>query len=485
MKNGSWLFLCLLVGCSTDATMNDGGRDPADASMSRDAMMMADARTDPLDADMTSPSDGDLPTDSRVTPDAPAEDAWTPPPCTMDLSGQPGSILCTGLHATDMDTLEADANVGRDELMPLLVFTYEGDVYLQVPIRFRANCGAGTGSPDRGEPWSGALSVEIRVAGVATPLSVEVEPLVIDASAGGNYTRMAFQTLRDLYMTAGETEIANDFESAQLGIESAQMIGSMAVFNFGSGGCIPHYNCDCGPAFMVAANMAAMDSFLRNSWDGITSLELPPGSGGGEMDRLAQCETSSWASLRCAAGFAAIAILADRPSGAFLGATGAAIYTALAFTRPIERVLGGVVGLARHAVRQFEFYSGQAEALRHTTTRTITGFPGNFMNALIGGTGFSEDEIACGDCRTPTPSSADAVAAGCPASSCLGWGDCMCMNGFGCRGFAAGGGFCGACAEDASGPICIPPTCVYENSWFEMPVDCPSRCTSAMTPACR
>lgn len=478
MKNGRVLTLCLLVGCSTDATMVDGGSDNPDAFMPRDAAPV-DARTDP--------SDSSVPTDDSAAPvDAPEVDAYTRPPCTTDLTGEPGSILCTGLRATDADMLEADANIGRDEPMPLLVFAHEGDVYLQIPIRVRRTCGGGTGIMENGEPWAGMLDVEIRVSGVSTPLTVEVEPMVIGPVGAGDYIRIAFQTFRDIYMAAGETEIANDFESAQLGIESAQMNGSLPIFNFGSSGCIPYSNCDCGPAYMNATNMAAMDTFLRNSWDGLTALELPEGSGGGEMDRLAQCETSSWASLRCAAGFVAIAILADRPRDVFLGATGAVIYTALAFTRPIERVLSGAVGLARHAVRQYEFYSGQAEALRHTTTRSISGFPGNFINGLIGGTGFSEDEIACGDCRTPTPSGAEAVAAGCGSGACLGWGDCGCTMGFGCRGYAPGGGFCGACVEESPGtPICIPATCVYENSWFEMPVDCPSRCTSAMTPACR
>jgi hypothetical protein len=473
-------MLCVIVGCSTPSTMTDDDASvPIDAFRAEDGAPPRDAS-----ADAGAPPDGPAPMDAGS--DAPSVDAWTPPPCTTDLSGQPGELLCTGLRASDADTLEATADIGRDELMPLLVFVDDGNVYLQVPIRVRRICGGGTGIPENGEPWSGALSVEVTVGDVPTPLTIDVEPLVVEATGGGDYVRHAFERLRDEYLLVSDVEMADNFEAARIGIEQAQMAGGTAVFGFGSSGCIPAYNCDCGPAVMWSANLAAVDAFLRNSWVGLTALELPEGAGGGEMDGLARCDGGSGAALRCALGFAAIVILADRPTDSFLAATGAVIYAAAAFTRPIENLIGSAVGLGRHAIRQFEFLSGQGAALRRTTYRTITGLPSAIMNRAFGTVGFSEDEIACSDCRTPTPDGATAMAAGCGSGACVGYADCGCTGAFGCRGYAPGGGFCGACVEASPGmPICIPATCVYENTWIELPVDCPSRCTSAMTPACR
>ncbi len=482
MKNARVLMLCLLVGCSTDAAMNDGGSDHTDAFMSRDAAMV-DARTDRADSSV--PTDGSVPVDAAAMVDAPAVDAWAPPPCTTDLSGQPGELLCTGLRASDLDELAASADIGRDEAMPLLVFADDGDVYLQVPIRVLRTCGGGTGLPERGEPWTGSMTVDVTVAGVSTPLAIMVEPLVVEPTGGGDYMLHAFEILRDLYAAESDMEAADNFESARLGIESAQMLGGVPVFNFGGSGCIPHNNCDCGPAMMTVTNLAAVDAFARNSWEGLTSLELPPGAGGGEPMGLARCETSSFAALRCAAMFAGMAIFADRPTDAFLAGTGAVIYVASAFTLPAERLIATAVGAARYYAQQFAFLAGQAGALRRTTQRTITGLPGAILDRAFGTVGFSEDEIACADCRTPTPDSTAAAAAGCGSGACVGWGDCGCTGGFGCRGYAPGGGFCGACVEMSGTPICMPATCVYENTWIEMPVDCPSRCTSAMTPACR
>ncbi|KAA0206748.1 hypothetical protein EDM68_01435 [Candidatus Uhrbacteria bacterium] len=466
--------LCVLVGCTAQEAETDGGRFD-DAAHASDASMPdtgIDAGT-ALDAGWT---DGGL-ADAVV-------DAYVPPPCSPDLSGQPGELLCTGLRATSADVIEASADIGRDERMPLLAFEYDGDIYLQTPLRVRRTCGGATGIMENGEPWTGSIPVEMVVAGVSTSLMIDVEPLVVAETGGGDLVRTAFERLRDEYAAVSDEEAAMNFEAARLGVESAQMTG-VPVFGFGSDGCIPYSNCDCGPAMMTATNLAAVDAFLANGWNGLTALELPPGAGGG-TDRLARCESSSAAALRCAMGFAAIAILADRPTDSFLAAAGAAIYTATAFTLPGERLIASAAGSARYYAGQLAFLAGQASALRRTTTRTLTDLPGAVMNRVFGTTGFSEDEIACGDCRTPMPSGEELAAAGCPTGACVIWADCGCTSAFACRGFVAGGGYCGACVESSSGsPICIPPRCVYENTWIEMPVECPGRCTSDMTPACR